>query len=207
MRSSDLHQAVRLIVLRASVRQPRPYGLVSGNVKRLSSSLAARSLKNGFWNLRRHSRIAFHVFGLVRVFVLSAVISNPEYTQRVRVALKPVASQVALRKQRPMSEVKAWMEKATIAIVSSTIRETFGRTALEAHAVGACGGLREVSGENALYLDDVTPGSISPTSPYGGDWPRPDTMPLPISMSARVAAACDNIYEQAIASKARKKSG
>jgi glycosyltransferase involved in cell wall biosynthesis len=52
-------------------------------------------------------------------------------------------------------------------VISSRIRETFGRTALEAHAGGAAvissgnGGLREVSGEHALYLPRIGPAEIA----------------------------------------------
>lgn len=103
------------------------------------------------------------------LFILSAGDFNKDYMQRIRSMLAPVASQVELQEQRPISEIKMRTETAAIAIVASTIRETFGRTALEAHAGGAAvissgrGGLREVSGENALYLDAVTPDAISKT--------------------------------------------
>jgi glycosyltransferase involved in cell wall biosynthesis len=101
------------------------------------------------------------------IFILSAVDSNPDYVANIRTHLSRLGPQAELLVQQPFAIVKAWMEKASIAIVSSLIRETFGRTALEAHAGGAAvissgsGGLREVSGHHAVYLDRVTPEQIS----------------------------------------------
>jgi glycosyltransferase involved in cell wall biosynthesis len=62
--------------------------------------------------------------------------------------------------------VKAACEQAAIALVPSKWAEPFGRTALEAHAGGAAlissgtGGLREASGDHALYLPKVSAGAI-----------------------------------------------
>jgi glycosyltransferase involved in cell wall biosynthesis len=63
--------------------------------------------------------------------------------------------------------VKAACETAAIAVVPSKWAEPFGRTALEAHAGGAAlissgtGGLREASGEHAVYLPAVTEEAIA----------------------------------------------
>ncbi|MBY0380697.1 MAG: glycosyltransferase family 4 protein [Xanthobacteraceae bacterium] len=152
------------------------------------------------------------------VFILSAVSSNKDYTERVRSALSAIASRVEILEQRPISDVKAWMERAAIAIVSSTIRETFGRTALEAHAGGAAvissghGGLREVSGDNALYLDDVEPESISKAierlitdEPLRTRLAASGHAHAVANFDIRtIAAACDGIYERVIAQKSGK---
>ena len=95
------------------------------------------------------------------VFILSAVTSHPDYVADIRRVLAPLGQQAELLTGQPFMVVRDWSEKAAIAVVSSHIRETFGRTALEAHAGGAAvissgnGGLREVSGEHALYLERI----------------------------------------------------
>jgi glycosyltransferase involved in cell wall biosynthesis len=95
------------------------------------------------------------------VFILSAVASQPGYVAQVRSTLEPLGAQAELLTGQPFAIAKHWNERAAIAVISSYIRETFGRTALEAHAGGAAvissgnGGLREVSGEHALYLARV----------------------------------------------------
>ena len=96
------------------------------------------------------------------VFILSAVESQPDYVAHIRRVLEPLGAQAELLTGQPFAVAKDWNERAAIAVVSSRIRETFGRTALEAHAGGAAvissgnGGLREVSGEHALYLERVS---------------------------------------------------
>ena len=89
-------------------------------------------------------------------FILSAVESSPDYYAKVLSELEPFKSRIAVRMQRPYKEIIAAFEKAAIAVVPSICRESFGRTALEAHAGGAAlissgaGALREVSGDHAL---------------------------------------------------------
>jgi glycosyltransferase involved in cell wall biosynthesis len=89
------------------------------------------------------------------------VTSHPDYVADIRRVLAPLGQQAELLTGQPFMVVRDWSEKAAIAVVSSHIRETFGRTALEAHAGGAAvissgnGGLREVSGEHALYLERI----------------------------------------------------
>ena len=59
------------------------------------------------------------------------------------------------------------MQSAAIALTPSVWDEPFGLTAIEAHAAGAAlissgrGGLREASGPHALYVDAVTPQTLS----------------------------------------------
>lgn len=69
--------------------------------------------------------------------------------------------------QQPFRTVKHWSEQAAIALVPSIWLEPYGRTALEAHAGGAAlissgrGGLREISGEAAAYVEEITPASLA----------------------------------------------
>jgi len=100
-------------------------------------------------------------------FIVSTVQVEPEYYAAVQAALAPLGAQVSIEVQQPFPVVKAAYERAAIALVPSKWTEPFGRTALEAHAGGAAlissgtGGLREASGEHALYLPEVSPATIS----------------------------------------------
>ena len=100
-------------------------------------------------------------------FILSSADANPTYFRSVRAALASLGEQVTIELQQPFDEIKSTSERAAIALVPSKCRESFGRTALEAHAGGAAlissgnGGLVEVSGAAALYLPAVTPGEIA----------------------------------------------
>jgi glycosyltransferase involved in cell wall biosynthesis len=100
-------------------------------------------------------------------FILSTVLVEPQYFASVRAALAPLGDRVQIEVQQPFSVVKAACERAAIALVPSKWSEPFGRTALEAHAGAAAlissgtGGLREASGEHALYLPDVSAGAIA----------------------------------------------
>jgi glycosyltransferase involved in cell wall biosynthesis len=99
-------------------------------------------------------------------FILSETEKHRDYYAKVLAALAPAGPQVVVELQRPHNEVKRANERAAIAIVPSLCQEAFGRSALEAHAGGAalissCRlGLREVSGDNALFLEAVTPAAI-----------------------------------------------
>lgn len=72
------------------------------------------------------------------------------------------ATQVTVLKDQPLDAVKAQMKTAAVAVVPSVWKEPFGLVALEAHAAGCAvvssgtGGLREASGENAVYAPEVT---------------------------------------------------
>ncbi|SIR47364.1 glycosyltransferase family 4 protein [Bosea sp. TND4EK4] len=93
--------------------------------------------------------------------VLSEAERNPAYSQAIRAALSPCAERAELLSGIPYAEVRSLSERSAIAIVPSKWNEPFGRTALEAHAGGAAlissgtGGLREISGESAVYLRSV----------------------------------------------------
>lgn len=77
--------------------------------------------------------------------------------------LERFGARVTVLKSAPLSEVRAVMQRAAIALTPSVWAEPLGLTALEAHAAGATlissgrGGLREASGPHAVYVDDLTP--------------------------------------------------
>jgi glycosyltransferase involved in cell wall biosynthesis len=99
-------------------------------------------------------------------FILSAVDAHPDYFKKVTAALAGFGEQVIIQLQQPFEVVKSAYEHAAIAAVPSICSESFGRTALEAHAGGAAlissgrGGLAEVSGPNAVKLAPVEPEEI-----------------------------------------------
>jgi glycosyltransferase involved in cell wall biosynthesis len=101
------------------------------------------------------------------VFVLSAPKQSKEYFDSVVDALRPFKSQIDVMTDIPFAQVKQITENAAISVVASKWEEPFGRTALEAHAGGAAlissqtGGLREISGDAASYLDEVTSSTIA----------------------------------------------
>jgi glycosyltransferase involved in cell wall biosynthesis len=100
-------------------------------------------------------------------FILSTVQVEPQYFASVQAALAPLGDRAQIEVQQPFSVVKSACERAAIALVPSKWAEPFGRTALEAHAGGAAlissgtGGLREASGEHALYLPEVSADAIA----------------------------------------------
>ncbi len=100
-------------------------------------------------------------------FILSAVDGNIGILDAIRSALSPLGGRARIELQRPFAEVKAAFETASIVLVPSIVRESFGRTAVEAHAGGAAlissgsGGLREVSGPAARYVPHVTAGALT----------------------------------------------
>jgi glycosyltransferase involved in cell wall biosynthesis len=100
-------------------------------------------------------------------FVVSEPDRFPDYFAAVGTALASLGAQARLLVGRPYEEVKALNERAAIALAPSVWREPFGRTCLEAHAGGAAvvssgsGGLREISGEAALYLEAVEPARVA----------------------------------------------
>lgn len=66
---------------------------------------------------------------------------------------------VRVVRSAPLAEAMAVTRRAAIAVTPSRVREALGLTALEAHAGGAAlissgrGGLKEASGDHALYVD------------------------------------------------------
>lgn len=147
------------------------------------------------------------------VFILNEVEAFPDYLAAVRDLLDRLGDQATLLVQEPFVRVKYWMENAAIVIVPTITREPFGRTALEAHAGGACvissgtGGLSEVSGDCALYLQAVTPDDIAAAIVRLIEDPERRTALAQAGQQRAVAlfdvrgtaAACDDAYERAIA--------
>ncbi|SPU55811.1 Spore coat protein SA [Brevundimonas vesicularis] len=80
--------------------------------------------------------------------------------------LERYGDRVEVLKSAPLGEVRRRMQTAAIALTPSVWDEPFGLTAVEAHAAGAAlissgrGGLREASGDHALYVDAVTPATL-----------------------------------------------
>ena len=74
-------------------------------------------------------------------------------------ALARFGDRVRIVHSAPLTDVVAATRRAAIAVTPSRVREALGLTALEAHAGGAAlissgrGGLREASGDHALYVD------------------------------------------------------
>ena len=105
--------------------------------------------------------------GWSATFVLSEPHFNPEYFRKVSAALQPAGPQVKILQNQPLASVKALAETSAVAIIASKWQEPFGRTCLEAHAGGAAvissgtGGLREISGETAVYIDPNSAASIA----------------------------------------------
>lgn len=89
------------------------------------------------------------------------------WTDQQLEVLAPVAAQVEVVKDQPLQAVKDALRRAAIAVVPSIWQEPFGLTALEAHAAGCAvvssgtGGLREASGDHAVYLPEVTGDAIA----------------------------------------------
>lgn len=81
--------------------------------------------------------------------------------------LERYGQRVTVLKSAPLAEVADHMRKAAIALTPSVWAEPFCLSAVEAHAAGAAlissgrGGMREASGDHALYIDEITPDSIA----------------------------------------------
>lgn len=81
--------------------------------------------------------------------------------------LERFGDRVEIHKSASLDSVRAMTQRAAIAVTPSRVREALGLAALEAHAAGAAlissgrGGLREASGEYALYVDVEEAGSLT----------------------------------------------
>jgi glycosyltransferase involved in cell wall biosynthesis len=82
-------------------------------------------------------------------------------------ALAPVSDRVTVTTDAPLARVRDALQRAAIVTVPSIWKEPFGLAALEAHAAGAAvissgtGGLREASGDHALYVEPLTADSLT----------------------------------------------
>lgn len=92
---------------------------------------------------------------------------NRDWAEPHLLALDRFGDRVEIHKSASPDQVIAVARRAAIAVVPSRVTEALGLTALEAHAAGAAlissgrGGLREASGPHALYVDEVTPASLT----------------------------------------------
>ncbi|WP_295215839.1 glycosyltransferase family 4 protein [uncultured Brevundimonas sp.] len=81
--------------------------------------------------------------------------------------LERFGDRVEIHKSASLDAVRTMTQRAAIAVTPSRVREALGLAALEAHAAGAAlissgrGGLREASGEYALYIDVEEAGSLT----------------------------------------------
>jgi len=81
--------------------------------------------------------------------------------------LERFGDRVEIHKSASLDAVREMTQRAAIAVTPSRVREALGLAALEAHAAGAAlissgrGGLREASGEYALYIDVEEAGSLA----------------------------------------------
>jgi glycosyltransferase involved in cell wall biosynthesis len=100
-------------------------------------------------------------------FILNEVHAVADYFAEAVTLISRLGPQATLSVQRPLAEVKEAMKDGAILLVPSIFKEPFGRVALEGHAAGLAvissgtGGLRQVSGDAALYLPAVEPSSIA----------------------------------------------
>ena len=89
------------------------------------------------------------------------------YARAVIEKLTQAAKNVEVFIDRPIQEVRHLTKSAQIAVIPSKWQEPFGLVALETHLAGLAvissgrGGLREISGEAAHYLPEVTPDAIA----------------------------------------------
>ena len=73
--------------------------------------------------------------------------------------LERFGDRIEIHRSAPMAKVVEVTRRAAIAVTPSRVAEALGLTALEAHAAGAAlissgrGGLREASGDHAVYVD------------------------------------------------------
>jgi glycosyltransferase involved in cell wall biosynthesis len=92
--------------------------------------------------------------------ILSETQRHPAYLQEILAALQSISTRAVIEYNQPLAVVRERLSQAAIAIVPSKWEEPFGRTALEAHAAGCAvissgtGGLKEVSGNYAMFLPD-----------------------------------------------------
>ncbi len=100
-------------------------------------------------------------------FILSKSDAAPQYFNDVCSIIAPFSDRCEIAIDIPFERVKRITERAAVSIVASKWAEPFGRTALEAHAAGVAlissgtGGLREISGDAAEYLTEISGPAIA----------------------------------------------
>ena len=133
--------------------------------------------------------------------ILSETDVHPDYLRSVLGEIDACNGQIRVRRSLPHEDVRLANARATIAIVPSIYAEPFGRTAIEAMAAGAAlvvsrrGGLPEIAGDAALYLDEVTAGTIAAaTARLIGDPGLRDVL------AERAKVRCRTIFDVRLAS-------
>ena len=125
--------------------------------------------------------------------------------------LRPVMDQISWRENAPQDAVRSLLARASISVTPSIVREGFNRVAMESHAAGAAlissgsGGLREVSGDAALILSEVSAAAIEGAlTELMGDaarlasWQARSRARAEATLDLRAAAAkLDDVYERA----------
>jgi glycosyltransferase involved in cell wall biosynthesis len=139
-------------------------------------------------------------------------VTTPERAETeaaVRADLDPFGARVIWSFDQPLDRVREVFIRAGVVIVPSIVVEGFNRVAMEAHAAGAAvissgsGGLREVSGDAAIYLRRVSADEISTALDRLADpralteWQRRSRAHAVESLALdRVTARLDDILER-----------
>lgn len=95
------------------------------------------------------------------VLILSAFDDANVWAHEQVAKLKGLENQVTLLTNQPLAVVQDTLAKAAISVIPSVWKDPFPLSALEAHAAGTAvissgtGGLRDISGDQAVYLDKV----------------------------------------------------
>lgn len=98
--------------------------------------------------------------------ILSELNAFPNYKSALFAIAGRNVERIRIRENLQHEEVHEVTKRAAIAVVLSKNEEPFGRTALEAHLCGAAlissgtGGLREVSGDHAIYVGTKDPQAV-----------------------------------------------
>ncbi|ESQ76413.1 glycosyltransferase family 4 protein [Asticcacaulis sp. AC402] len=95
------------------------------------------------------------------VLILSAYDDANTWAHAQVAKLAGLSDQVTILTNQPLQVVQDALAKAAISVIPSVWKDPFPLSALEAHAAGTAvissgtGGLRDISGDHALYLDHV----------------------------------------------------
>ncbi|EGF90358.1 glycosyl transferase group 1 family protein [Asticcacaulis biprosthecium C19] len=101
------------------------------------------------------------------VLILSAFDDANTWAQTQVAKLKDLGDQVTILTNQPLAVVQENLAKGAISVIPSVWKDPFPLSALEAHAAGTAvissgsGGLRDISGEHAVYIDPVDGPSVA----------------------------------------------
>ncbi|MFT4091130.1 MAG: glycosyltransferase family 4 protein [Asticcacaulis sp.] len=93
------------------------------------------------------------------VLILGGFDTHKDWAQEQIDKLVPLGAQTEVLKNQPLQVVRENLQSASIAVIPSLWQDPFPLSGLEAHAAGCAvissgsGGLRDISGPHALYLD------------------------------------------------------